>query len=362
MLNVMFGRYLRIGSLVSGQALNLQEIEAFGSDAELLKPSSAAMKSVWLNNEKYGASNCIDGSKDGQLCHSQNTDNTDWIRVDYGKNVAMAKIVITNRIGETPGYNERGRIAGATVSITHDEAGKQVVWAGILQGTQDVYTFTFNNIVYNNDPNFVLHQDKECTDQNDIMGDETPHVTNFEACRALCLDNTACISFEWHDARYKQSLELKQQAAGGCSGSEVVGTYTHHGATRDGKPYYFSGDRYLYYDADCSGGSGSLWSGRWIVDTSEPSTTAMSDLDADGAGCEYVGRVSSLSVTPPAGIYLWKIVCDSTWTDVRVEVIESGANELGLNDCHLSSSCTSALRTTAPGANLYTKKGRIFMH
>lgn len=273
---------------------------------------------------------------------------------------------------------------------------------------------------------FELHKDQECTDNNDLMGDETPHVANLETCRALCLNSTACISFEWHDARYKQSLELRQQeptckcngktksdgyvggphctsiasdpkvgtfcytdvgacsdsmrsgvvanasyshvacalAAGGCSGSEVAGNYTYQGATLDGKPYYFGGadtNRYIYHDADC-GGSGT-GDARWIVDDSKPSTTATTNLNGrnDGNQCWYKGRIASSSATPPAGTNGWRILCDGTWTDVRVEVIETGANELGLNDCHLSSSCSSAMMTSALGANLYTKKGRARM-
>lgn len=139
------------------------------------------------------------------------------------------------------------------------------------------------------------------------------------------------------NAMVNDELELKQQATRRCSGSEVAGTYTYQGTTRDGKPYYVGGDRYLYHDAACDGGTANA---RWIVDTSKPSTTATSDLDADG-DCAYVGRIDSSSGTPPAGTNVWKIACAGSFTDVTVEVIAKGKIECSKGE-YLSGECNRA--------------------
>lgn len=135
---------MRIGSMVSNDFLNFEEIEAFGSSGELLTASTATMSSVYSSTCStctYGAEICIDGNIDGVGCHSEYKDNSDWFRVDYGAAVAVSKIAITTRYHVNQKYADR--IAGATVTLSHDADGKQVVWAGILEGSQDIYTFTF---------------------------------------------------------------------------------------------------------------------------------------------------------------------------------------------------------------------------
>lgn len=154
-----FGRYLRIGSLI-GEELNLEEIEAFGPsymavDAPLmfLNPANASMYPRFLTSGgiERSAEKCIDGSKKGTMCHAWHLKrdmiydgdtsryaNPDWIRVDYGKPVNILKIVVTNRLDCE---SCKDWIAGATVTITDDEDGENVVWGGSFEGTQDVYTF-----------------------------------------------------------------------------------------------------------------------------------------------------------------------------------------------------------------------------
>lgn len=140
--DLVTGRYVRIGSLVSNDYLNLQEIETFGPAGGVLRAQSAQMSSVYSHGgDQLDASKCIDGNtQEGSatdVCHSLKKDNTDWIRLDFGKPVPLSKIRVTNRRDCC-----KDRIAGATVTVTQDEDGQHVVWSGVLEGTQDVYSFS----------------------------------------------------------------------------------------------------------------------------------------------------------------------------------------------------------------------------
>ena len=84
---------------------------------------------------------------------------------------------------------------------------------------------------------------------------------------------------------------------GGCStqpdvldGLDGV-EYAAAGYTASGAPYYrdSSLSYYIYWDPDCNGAGEPA---RWIVDNEEPSTSASSDLDGDGA-CDYTARIYS---------------------------------------------------------------------
>ena len=83
------------------------------------------------------------------------------------------------------------------------------------------------------------------------------------------------------------------------------------GTTATGRYYYqgVSNTVYLYYDPDCDG-LGS--SGRWILDSSQPSVTRYSDLDGDGS-CTYAADISSTSTTPPTGTSTWEMWCESCY-------------------------------------------------
>lgn len=163
------GRYLRIGDLPSNEPLHLQEIEVFDASGQLLKPKSATLSSEHANT-LFPARKCIDGDHFQEtrapksMCCSAWGDTNPWIRVDYGTAVPMAKIVITNRFDCCD-----HRIAGATVAITQDADGDQVVWAGILQGTKEQYTYM--------------------TDSDSVAFAPSP-----EACAALVAGDGGCAS------------------------------------------------------------------------------------------------------------------------------------------------------------------------
>lgn len=131
--------YLRIGSLVSEKAyLNLQEIQVFGPDGELLLPMGAVMSSTFEDNT---VNKCFDGDRftSMQLCatlRKGNGDTDPWLRVDYGEGVIISKIVVTNRVDCC-----KERINGATISLTNDQDGRNVVWSTTFDGTKAEYTF-----------------------------------------------------------------------------------------------------------------------------------------------------------------------------------------------------------------------------
>lgn len=144
------GRYVRIGTLISGSHLNLNEVEAFGSNGERLEPKGCKMASTW---EPYSCDLCTDGynpmnssiPESKSLCHTGSTKyvGNPLLWVDYGNNVAISKVVVTNRNPNcVDGCNDR--IVGATLTITSDEAGKHVAWSGTFQGAQGIYTFSIS--------------------------------------------------------------------------------------------------------------------------------------------------------------------------------------------------------------------------
>jgi hypothetical protein len=130
------GRYIRIHSLVDNEhIINLQEVQAFDASGRLLQPVGAELSSV--QSVQQDASKCIDGADAVNFCQSASfSDKAPWLRIDYGSNVLIAEIVVTNR----PNPNMQGRIAGATISVTSDAAGKKATWVGTLKGTRDAYT------------------------------------------------------------------------------------------------------------------------------------------------------------------------------------------------------------------------------
>lgn len=105
---------------------------------------------------------------------------------------------------------------------------------------------------------------------------------------------------------------------GACQRQDKLNTvYVHQGSTSGGYPYYMAaGPNYLYYDKSCDGEAGTT--GRWIFDTSKPSTTAWAwdDLDNDN-DCVYTGRIISTSMTPPVGRNTWQMDCDGSGFDDR---------------------------------------------
>ena len=66
-----------------------------------------------------------------------------------------------------------------------------------------------------------------------------------------------------------------------CSSvSAYDGFYQAMSETDTGRWYYENDDgRFIYFDPTCDGSGGNA--NRWIFDTSEPSTTAVNDLDGE---------------------------------------------------------------------------------
>ena len=95
------------------------------------------------------------------------------------------------------------------------------------------------------------------------------------------------------------------------------GEYTAVGWTASGAPYFRQGaaGNYMFWDPDCSGAG---FPASWIIDSSQPSTTATSDLDDDLA-CTFFAFLNSADFTsPPLGTSVWRVYCAGTWTNVTL--------------------------------------------
>ena len=95
------GRYIRIDGVGKDQwgsyVINLQEVVAYDSTGTIIKPVSAQMSSTY---NTAVASLCIEvssGGKDTAMCHSGADDKDPWLLIDFGKSVAIQRIVVTNR-------------------------------------------------------------------------------------------------------------------------------------------------------------------------------------------------------------------------------------------------------------------------
>ena len=145
--HVVRGRYVRIGSLKvvmqgdSNPVLNLAEVQAFSPSGTLLNPVGATLSST--HSSAYSASRCIDGSlvqtNQQSICHSDASDKDPILVIDYGKMTEITSIRVFNRQESTGGSSSR--IDGATMSITTDKDGRDVVWSSMFEGTQSTYTF-----------------------------------------------------------------------------------------------------------------------------------------------------------------------------------------------------------------------------
>ena len=99
--------------------------------------------------------------------------------------------------------------------------------------------------------------------------------------------------------------------------SFLEGEYTPAGWTASGAPYYVHGSNYMYWDPEpCTNGVA-----RWIIDDTQPSATATSNLDGDPT-CNYWARIDSAYVSsPPLGFNVWRVSIAGTWTDVTVTLV-----------------------------------------
>ena len=71
-----------------------------------------------------------------EICHSHPSDKDPLLIVDYGEMTEITSIRVFNRKDCCS-----DRIDGATVSITADKDGRDVVWSSKFGGAQSTYTF-----------------------------------------------------------------------------------------------------------------------------------------------------------------------------------------------------------------------------
>lgn len=127
--------------------INLAEVQAFAEEQVLLTPDNAQMSSTYSQN--HAAEKCIDGSL-ASFCHTDgrstegSQDLDPWLRIDYGKSVDIKEIVVSNRIDSNEGVKRR--IVGATISITTDADGTDVVWCDTFKAAQDVFRFVVDDV------------------------------------------------------------------------------------------------------------------------------------------------------------------------------------------------------------------------
>jgi hypothetical protein len=146
------GRYVVIKSK-PGKIMHLAEVQAFGTDGKLLTARNAAMSSTYKSSP---AGNCIDGSLENtneiSCCHVSITDAQGKLWIDYGQDVAVSTIEVTNRKDDGRTHScgiDDGictlpeRIVGGTISVTNDPDGMvDVAWTSTFVTNQETYTFT----------------------------------------------------------------------------------------------------------------------------------------------------------------------------------------------------------------------------
>lgn len=117
--------------------------------------------------------------------------------------------------------------------------------------------------------------------------------------------------------------------------SNFEGEYSAVGWTASGAPYFQRGDGvagssltypiYVYYEPDCDGAN-TMLGGVWALSnnfnySTQPSTTATSDLDGDGV-CSFSAYIYSADLTsPPLGISTWNAYCGGrSFTDLNISL------------------------------------------
>lgn len=137
--NGMYGRYVVIELEPLG-IINLREVEAFNSHGNRIAPVNAVMSSTYASANS--ASACIDQvispDDDSSLCHNADGDASPYLRIDYGKSVQIAKIVVSNRIKCKPRCTSR--IIGARISVQSTQSF--LLWSSRFIGDFSDYTFT----------------------------------------------------------------------------------------------------------------------------------------------------------------------------------------------------------------------------
>ena len=101
---------------------------------------TASFSQVWSSD--VDANNCVDGSTNGQICHSRGPDP--WLVINLHGQPFPGHIKVYNA-----GYD---RANGARISTCNDFNCNSIVWSGILQGDQNIYDFDSTPVLPTMDP------------------------------------------------------------------------------------------------------------------------------------------------------------------------------------------------------------------
>ena len=134
--------YIRISHTTD--PIGLTQVQVFDSKGTPVEARNAVMSSTHDQNVgDYSAGRCIDGDvRQSSRCQTQKGDTDPWlrIRVEVSKECTkveqIAKIVVHNYLESS------GHISGATIAITTDVAGTNVVWSDKFHNPPEArYTF-----------------------------------------------------------------------------------------------------------------------------------------------------------------------------------------------------------------------------
>ena len=143
--------YLRIDDLMNAPnkaypILNLMEATAYDKNGNRIDPVFSVMSSAHPSHGVVKCHELQDGGKDTGFCRTAGNPKPDpnpWLVFGYLAGPRIGKIVVKNRNqGGTAHTEFNERIAGATISISWDKAGTDVLWSGKFNGVKDSYTWT----------------------------------------------------------------------------------------------------------------------------------------------------------------------------------------------------------------------------
>ena len=124
------GPYVRIDRTQQFEhIINLQEVELYVDNVKLIG-LTASFSQAWGSD--VDASNCVDGSTTGQICHSRGADP--WLVINLHGQAVPDHIKVYNAGSD--------RILGARISICNDfDCSSNPVWSGIFPGSQLTFDF-----------------------------------------------------------------------------------------------------------------------------------------------------------------------------------------------------------------------------
>jgi len=109
--------------------INLQEVELYVDNVKLIG-LTASFSQAWASD--VDASNCVDGSTTGQICHSRGADP--WLVINLHGQAVPDHIKVYNAGSD--------RILGARISICNDfDCSSNPVWSGTFLTSQLVFDF-----------------------------------------------------------------------------------------------------------------------------------------------------------------------------------------------------------------------------